>query len=201
MKNMWYENWVVWWWIGSKGETSSWLEGAGRAISPHSHGAKSRAHPNLGPCHATAPENRVSNELFRSSNKLLLTSTSPSFTPRRSPSRWLFGFRIVSSHCYYYCIYLAVILTGASLVAQPVKNLPAMQETWVQSLHQEDPLEKRMATHSSILAWKIPWREKPGWLEPIKSQRLSIHAHTCFFSVEIEGWSNMHSQHGNIIAG
>ena len=142
MKNMWYENWVVWWWIGSKGETSSWLEGAGRAISPHSHGGKSRAHPNLGPCHATAPENRVSNELFPSSNKLLLTSTSPSFTPRRSPSRWLFGFGIVSSHCYYYCIYLAVILTGASLVAQPVKNLPAMQETWVRSLGQEDPLEK-----------------------------------------------------------
>ena len=47
----------------------------------------------------------------------------------------------------------------ASLVAQMVKNLPAVQETWVQSLGQEDPLEKGMATHSSILAWRIPWTE------------------------------------------
>ena len=46
---------------------------------------------------------------------------------------------------------------GASLVAQLVKNLPAMRETWVQSLGWEDPLENRMATHSSILAWRIPW--------------------------------------------
>ena len=49
-------------------------------------------------------------------------------------------------------------------MAQIVKNLPAMQETWVQSLGQEDPLEKGMATHSSILTWKIPWTEEPGWL-------------------------------------
>ena len=48
---------------------------------------------------------------------------------------------------------------GASLVAQMVKNLPPMQETWAQSQGQEDPLEKKMATHSSILAWKIPWTE------------------------------------------
>ena len=50
----------------------------------------------------------------------------------------------------------------ASLVAQLVKNLPAMQETWVRSLGWEDPLEKGMATYSSILAWKIPWTEEPG---------------------------------------
>ena len=50
----------------------------------------------------------------------------------------------------------------ASLVAQRVKRLPAMQETWVRSLGQEDPLEKEMANHSSTLAWKIPWTEKPG---------------------------------------
>ena len=50
----------------------------------------------------------------------------------------------------------------ASLVAQLVKNLPAMQETWVQFLGQEDPLEKEMATHSRILAWRIPWTEEPG---------------------------------------
>ena len=50
------------------------------------------------------------------------------------------------------------------LVTQTVKNLPAMQETWVQSLGWEDPLEKGMATHSSILAWRIPWTEEPGRL-------------------------------------
>ena len=52
----------------------------------------------------------------------------------------------------------------ASLVTQTVKHLPAMQETWVQSLGWEDPLEKEMATHSSALAWKIPWTEQPGRL-------------------------------------
>ena len=52
----------------------------------------------------------------------------------------------------------------ASLVAQMVKNLSAMQETLVQSLGWEDPLEKGMATHSSILAWRIPWTEEPGKL-------------------------------------
>ena len=54
------------------------------------------------------------------------------------------------------------IILWASLVAQMVKSLPAMRETWIQSLGQEDPLEKEMATHSSILAWKIPWTKKPG---------------------------------------
>ena len=53
---------------------------------------------------------------------------------------------------------------GAFLVAQTVKNLPATQETQVQSLHWEDPLEKGMATHSGILAWRIPWTEEPGGL-------------------------------------
>ena len=50
------------------------------------------------------------------------------------------------------------------VVAQMVKNLPAMQETWVQSLGQEDPLEKKMATHSSIPAWRVPWTKEPGGL-------------------------------------
>ena len=58
----------------------------------------------------------------------------------------------------------------ASLVAQMVKNLPAMQETWVQSLGWEDPLEKEMAIHSSILAWKIPWTEEPGGLQSMGLQ-------------------------------
>ena len=58
------------------------------------------------------------------------------------------------------------------LVAQTVKRLPAMRETWVRSLGQEDLLEKEMATHSSILAWKIPWTEEPGRLQSTGSQRV-----------------------------
>ena len=64
------------------------------------------------------------------------------------------------------------ILDLASLVAQRVKRLPAMQETRVWFLGQEDPLEKEIATHSSILAWKIPWMEKPGRLQSMGSQRV-----------------------------
>ena len=59
-----------------------------------------------------------------------------------------------------------------SLVAQTVKRLPAMPETRVQSLGWEDPLEKEMATHSSTLAWKIPWMEEPGRLQSMGSQRV-----------------------------
>ena len=59
-----------------------------------------------------------------------------------------------------------------SLVAQTVKRLPTMQETWVRSLGQDDPLEKEMATHSSSLAWKIPWTEEPGRLQSMGSQRV-----------------------------
>ena len=60
----------------------------------------------------------------------------------------------------------------ASLVAQTVKNLPAMQEIWVQSLGWEDPLEKGMATYSSILDWRIPWTEEPGRLQSLGSQKV-----------------------------
>ena len=60
----------------------------------------------------------------------------------------------------------------ASLVAQRLKRLPAKQETRVRSLGQEDPLEKEMATHSSILAWRIPWKEEPGGLQSMRSQRV-----------------------------
>ena len=56
--------------------------------------------------------------------------------------------------------------------AQAVRNLPAMQETWVGFLGQEDPLEKGMATHSSILAWRIPWTEESGWLQSMGWQRI-----------------------------
>ena len=70
---------------------------------------------------------------------------------------------------------LNYLLSGffrTSLVAQTVKCLPTMQETRVQSLGQEDALEKEMATHSSILAWKIPWTEEPGRLQSMGSQRV-----------------------------
>ena len=59
---------------------------------------------------------------------------------------------------------------GSSLVVQMIKSLPALQETWVQSQGQQDPLERGMATHSSTLAWKIPWTEKSGRLQSIGSQ-------------------------------
>ena len=65
-------------------------------------------------------------------------------------------------------------------MAQMVKNLPAMQETWVLSLVQEDLLEKRMATHSSILAWRIPWTEEPGRLQSLGSQR---GRHNCMTNI------------------
>ena len=57
-------------------------------------------------------------------------------------------------------------------MAQTVKNLAAMQETWVRSLGREDPPEKEMATHSSILAWRIPWTEEPGGLQSMGLQRV-----------------------------
>ena len=57
-----------------------------------------------------------------------------------------------------------------SLVAQMIKNLPVMQETWVQSLGWEDPLDEGMATHSNILAWRIPWTEEPGGVQSIGLQ-------------------------------
>ena len=59
----------------------------------------------------------------------------------------------------------------ASLVAQMAKNLPAMQDTWIQCLGQEYPLEKEMASHSNILAWEIPWTEEPGGLQCMGSQK------------------------------
>ena len=77
--------------------------------------------------------------------------------PNRDALRW---FRIEYHDCW------------ASLVAHLVNNLPPVQETWVRSLGWEDPLEKEMATHSSILAWKISWTEDPGGLQSMRSQRV-----------------------------
>ena len=60
----------------------------------------------------------------------------------------------------------------AYLVAQMVKNLPTMQETWAQSLGRKDPMEKGMTTYSSVLVWRIPWTEEPGGLQSMVSQRV-----------------------------
>ena len=70
------------------------------------------------------------------------------------------------------CLVICGLPFGASLVSQRLKRLPAMQETWVRSLGWEDPLEKEMATHPSILAWRIPWTEEPGGLQSTGSQRV-----------------------------
>ena len=74
-----------------------------------------------------------------------------------------------------YCVWRGILLWfwfsfPASLVAQRLKHLPPMRETWVRSLGQEDPLEEKMATHSSTLARRIPWREEPGSLQSMGSQ-------------------------------
>ena len=83
-------------------------------------------------------------------------------------------------HCYVYFITIKKKkktagkkpMNWASLVAQRLKHLPGMRKSQVQSLGQEDPLEKEMATHSSTLAWRIPWREKPGRLQSMGLQRV-----------------------------
>ena len=76
------------------------------------------------------------------------------------------------SSCHVWASLQWLLSVRASLVAQTVKSLPAVQETQVQSLGQEHLLEKEIATHSSILAWKIPWMEKPGRLQSMGSQRV-----------------------------
>ena len=71
---------------------------------------------------------------------------------------------------YPFCLFDLKEVIRAALITQLVKNLPAMKETWVQFLGQEDPLEKEMATHSSILAWRIPWTEDPSRLSSMGLQ-------------------------------
>ena len=78
---------------------------------------------------------------------------------------------IVLPYCYSDNFFKGLQKFWASLVAKMVKNLPPMQETWIQSLGWKDPLEKGMATHSSILAWRIPWAEVPDALQSMGLQR------------------------------
>ena len=85
------------------------------------------------------------------------------------------------SVCVCVCVSVCLCVCVASLVVQMVKNPPAMQQTQVQSLGPEDPLEKGMATRSSVLTWGIPWMEEPGGLQSMGSQsrtRLGDQAHT-----------------------
>ena len=93
--------------------------------------------------------------------------------PPGKPNFWVYENHQRLEACLSSFIFVNLCYIGlASLVAQRVKHLPAMQETWVPSLGQEDPLEKEMATHSSILAWRIPWTEEPGRLQSRGSQRV-----------------------------
>jgi len=87
---------------------------------------------------------------------------------------WLRLCSLPVNSCQFWFVY-AFCVNRASLEAQgcPVKPVPAMRETRVWSLGQEDPLEKEMATHCSTLAWRIPWREEPGRLQSMGSQRVS----------------------------
>ena len=75
-----------------------------------------------------------------------------------------------TDHSWNHLVKIKASMCLASQLAQTVKNLPAMQETWLPSLGWEDPLEKGMATHSSILTWEIPWTEKPVGLQSMGSQ-------------------------------
>ena len=99
----------------------------------------------------------------------------------------LLKFHFIES---FYLIELFIIRQyQVSLVAQRVKHLPAMQETWVRFLSQEDPLETEMATHSSTLAWKIRWKEKPGRLQSMGSQsrtRLSDFTFTSLINIFVK---------------
>ena len=78
-----------------------------------------------------------------------------------------------------------------SLVAQTVKRQPAMWETRLRSLGREDPLEKEIATHSSTLAWKIPWTEEPGRLQSMGSQKVGHDLATSLFFLSL-GWTCIH---------
>ena len=94
------------------------------------------------------------------------TSSRPLQLPAACRSPSLFCVRLCAA--VLWCCFSSVVQSGRMGFpgsSQMVKNLPAMQETWVRTLGQEDPLEKGRATHSSVLAWEIPWTEEPGGLQ------------------------------------
>ena len=93
-------------------------------------------------------------------------------TRTSSSAQWLLSPTYWKLKAWKEYMTLSLWVTLYFVVAQLVKNLPAMQETWVQSLGWEDALEKGMATHSGILAWRIPWTEEPGVLQSMGMQRV-----------------------------
>ena len=90
-------------------------------------------------------------------------------------------YLVISLYLPFFKILCQFPNSASSLVAQMVKNLPAMWEIWVQSLGWEDPLEEGMATHTSILAWRIPCSEEPGWVQSMGSQRVGHDFHISYF--------------------
>ena len=102
-----------------------------------------------------------------------VTNSRTRLSDNWTEQNWLFSSW---SHSYLINAFIRIIYSlgeeRASLVSQTVKNLPAMWETWVRSLGWKDSLEKEMATHSSILAWRIPWTKKHGGLQSMGSQRV-----------------------------
>ena len=113
-----------------------------------------------GPCFAKEESEKASLKLSIKIAKIMASSSNTSWQIEGEKLEAVTDFLLLGSK-----------VTG-SLVAQMVKNLPAMQETRVRSLGQEDPLEKGMAAHSSILSWRIPWTEEPGRLQSLGSQRV-----------------------------
>ena len=105
---------------------------------------------------------------------LTVSIVSPSICMKwwnRMPWSWFSECWVLTFTLYiinWSIIWVILSCFGASLVAQSLKNLLTMQETWVQSLGREDPLEKEMATHSNILAWEIPWTGESSRLYPMK---------------------------------
>ena len=119
------------------------------------------------------------NYFKRKENYLVLSTTT--FSPWFQIIDWFispFNIRWLDAPfplllcCSQRQLLITIQLCRTCLVAQTVKRLPIMRETWVWSLGREDPLEKEMATHSSILAWKIPWMEKRGRLQSVGLQRV-----------------------------
>ena len=94
--------------------------------------------------------------------------------PRDGGAWWAAFYGVAQSRTRLKWLSSSSSHADASLVAQSVKKLPAMQKTWVWFLGQEDSLKEKMATHSSILAWRIPWTEKPGKLQSTGSQELDM---------------------------
>ena len=113
---------------------------------------------------------RFKSALF--SNFRYLISVMGIFIPMQSESKYLQKLNMLLKSWLFQLIIIDHDSTGASLIAELVKNLPAMQEIGVQFLSQEDLLEEGMATRSSILAWRMPWTEEPGWLQSMGSQKV-----------------------------